>query len=614
MQAVGAVSIIRPSPDDPVKLRRTDAQAVRILATSDLHMHLTDEDQERATQRAGPCLARLSTPIAQAREDARNSGALTLLFDNGDFAQGTPLDQIAATSLTDAHPMMLAFEALGYDATGLGNHDFDFGLDALSRMIAQVDFPVICSNARLIQGIQPWQSSAVLARRLPTGNILNIGVISVLPQETLIWNPKHMGGMVEIDDMVLSARRQAEQLKSTGCDLVVCLAHTGRASPGAPATGENRADEIARIPEIDAVVAGHTHQVIPETIMEYEYDNAQTRTAPIVMPGFGGSHLGLIDLDLVRHDQSRWQTRRGRSSTLQANLEHSPTQDFSKFAAPTRIAARRALDKQVGHTSADLHSYFTCFYRDRALALVAAAQHHEAQRRVAGTRWQGHPILSAVSPMRAGGRGGPDYYCDIPAGPLTQRDLQTLVPFPNTLRLIEMTGADIADWVLHSAKRYNRIPQGSCGTSLLSPEFPPHSFDFIFGIEYEIDLSKSASDPAGRIRHLRHGRRHIEPDDRFVVALSCYRANGGGGVAAVEGASPILDTEIPIRDVLSAYLRDVPHPQTGPWPLSFAAMPGTAVTVQTGPGARCYLHEVQHLGIVETGEDETGFIILRLPL
>jgi 2',3'-cyclic-nucleotide 2'-phosphodiesterase / 3'-nucleotidase len=133
---------------------------LRILATSDLHVHITPWDYyaDRASAAAG--LARTATLIAAARAEVGAS----LLLDNGDFLQGSPMGDLETMrgGVADAHPMIAAMNALGYDAATLGNHEFSNGLAFLLGQIAKARFPIVSANIARTLGASPLQDATVV--------------------------------------------------------------------------------------------------------------------------------------------------------------------------------------------------------------------------------------------------------------------------------------------------------------------------------------------------------------------------------------------------------------------------------------------------------------------
>ena len=154
--------------------------------------------------------------------------------------------------------------------------------------------------------------------------------------------------------------------------------------------------------------------------------------------------------------------------------EHEATLDY----------IRRA----VGKTSAPLYSYFALVADDPSVQIVTNAQSWYIAQMMAGTPNAGLPILSAGAPFKAGGRGGPDYYTDVPVGDIAIKNVADLYLYPNTIRAVKITGAEVKDWLERSAGMFNQITPGKADQILLNPDFPSYNFDVIDGVSYKIDL------------------------------------------------------------------------------------------------------------------------------
>ena len=107
-----------------------------------------------------------------------------------------------------------------------------------------------------------------------------------------------------------------------------------------------------------------------------------------------------------------------------------------------------------------------------------------------GTAYQALPILSAVAPFKAGGRGGPDNYTDIPAGALRARHANDLYIHPNSLVAVQVSGNEVAAWLERSASMFHQILPGAQDVPLIDDQFPSFNFDVIHGLSYRIDLSQ----------------------------------------------------------------------------------------------------------------------------
>ena len=618
---------------------------LRLLATTDLHMHLTAYDYyaDRADISVG--LVRTAGLIHTARTEATQSGALTLLFDNGDSLQGAPMGDLAVQSPDQTHPLMQAFGHLRYDALGIGNHDFNFGLDPLLAVLKAAPCPVVGSNlsaadGQALPGITPC---AVLDRQVQTdgsNHPIRIGILSFLPPQTVQWDAHLLRGNIAVGDMIVVARRWVAHLKQAGCDVVVALAHSGLDATPEHAGMENAVVPLAALEGIDAVIAGHTHLHLPGPahagLEHVDAQAGEVHGKPVVMAGTAGSHLGVIDLRLRADTQARWRVAgfdcalrpisvRDANGTLVCTTDED--MGLSKLLAPAHAATRSLMQQPVGHTDQPLHSYFSFFAPDRALALVAAAQAAALRAVLAGTDADEWPLLSAAAPCKFGARSGPLSYTDVPAGNLSLRHAADLHVFPNELRAVIVTGRQILDWLEQSAALFHQIAPGSQNTPLSDPRVPGHDFDVLHGLTWQIDLScASRFGPDGtglnperrRISDVRlGGDSPVTPDQRFVVALNNYRAGGGGDFLALRDAEPLPIPPMNIREIICDYLSGM----LGVDPLAnslpawrFKPMPATSVTVQTGPGAMAYLGDLAGRNVVVDGPGADGFLRLTLPL
>jgi len=602
---------------------------LRVLATTDLHMNLLGYDYygDRTDPSIG--LSHTATLIAKSRVEAMRFGAATLLVDNGDAVQGAPLgDQLDASAV---HPLMRAFHVLKYDAIGLGNHDFNFGLKSLEHILRDAPCPVICSNMTSVapETQLPFVASTILERPIPAHPetpAVRIGLLSVLPEQTLQWDAHQLKGRVKVENMVQAARRTSAALRASGCDVIIALAHTGIGHATDSEDSENALQRLALINDIDALIGGHTHLQLP--------DPSSPFSKPVVMPGAFGSHLGVIDLRLV-HGPDGW-TVDGWDCSLRAisqrtktgKLRPQVTEDVALVHALAKdhAATLSRTNEPIGHCSQSLHSFFTFIAPDRSLTLVASAQAAALRPMLEGTPESELPLLSAVSPCKFGARTGPTYYTDVAAGPLCRRHVADLHVFPNLLNAVTLSGAMVLNWLEMSAGLFHQIAPGSCGTELVNRDRVGHNFDVMYGLEYEIDLSvparfhasgNLADGQARRIRNPRWNGQPIDPDQQFVVAVNSHRAVGGGNFTMVPQARhlslPIRSIQDIIYDYLNGTLAADPLAAAPP-PWRLASQLGAQVLAYTGPAARPYLDELSHLNLAEPKVTSDGFLLLQIPL
>ncbi|MEM6588535.1 MAG: bifunctional 2',3'-cyclic-nucleotide 2'-phosphodiesterase/3'-nucleotidase [Pseudomonadota bacterium] len=608
---------------------------LRVLATSDVHAHLRGFDYARGVVVEDWGLTRIASCVAQARGEM----PVSVLLDNGDMLQGTPLAELYSDPAHQgSHPVMQAMAAMGYDAVGLGNHEFNYGLDWLGRVLDESDIPVLCANVLAHKGavadedtpLRP--ASVILEREVAdplTGQMrpLRIGVLSVLPVQVMNWDGANLIGRVQTRDMVEAARAHAAQLRADGADVVVLLAHTGIDPDGTHPGAENAAVALAQVPGIDAMVTGHTHGVFPggPSLTDAIDPVAGTlHSMPTVMPGFRGSHLGVIDLDLT-WQEGRWRVE---GSRVQARaVKGAPEdEDVLRVIDPAHQATLDYIHQPLGHSVHPIHSYLAQVRDDAPTRLVAMAQKALIEARLAGSEFADLPLLSASAPYQTGGRAGPLAYIDIPAGPLTMREATSLYPFPNTLCALRATGAELRDWLDRAASAYCQIVPGQGDQPLLSSAFPGHAVDTIYGLTYRIDLTlPPAYDDKGlriaplgapsRIVNLMHAGAPVGTDDEFVVVVNGYRAYGGGPYAPVATDRILLQTEPcalqSVADYLAAGGANV-VPGEPAW--SFLPVAGARGVFETGPGFAEHRAEIDRLGLCICGASEAGFVSVTTPL
>ena len=600
---------------------------LRILATTDLHAHVMPWDYRADQPLAGIGLSAVAEQVDTARAGCAN----TLLLDNGDFLQGSPLGDWQADHPDAPHAVVAAMNALGYDAGTLGNHEFSHGLGFLHAALAQAQFPVVSANLTQPDGAPLTQSHVILDRSVQaedgTDHSLRIGITGVAPPQTTTWEARRLGQAVRARDMVPAAAEAVAALRAAGADVVILLAHTGIGEAEDRQGLENAAIPLARLHGVDALVLGHTHLRFPaaETPPDPALNPFEGRIhgRPAVMPGFYGSHLGQIDLHL-RRDRAGWRVTGNRVTLLPVPATIAPHPSLQQAAGEAHQSTRLWLRRPIGQTDRALCSHFSLISPCDALGLIAAAQRAAILPALQGKPQATLPILSAVAPFSAGGRGGPWNYTNIPAGPLELRHAIDLYPHPNTLVALDLSGAEIADWLERAVILFHQITPGQTDAPLLRGDMPSFDFDLMDGLQFQIDLSQPPRfDPRGalvnpdarRIIGLSHQGRPLNPTARFVVVTNSYRAAGSGGFAGCQPDRVLIDDGLPMRDALVSHIRNLgQNPAFSQFHWGFRAMPGTSVTFDSAQNADPASLDHGPLQIEPMGDGAGGFGRFRLRL
>ena len=594
---------------------------LRLMETTDLHMHALNFDyyQDREVDDVG--LSRTATLIREAREQADNS----LLFDNGDLIQGNPMGDYMARSrglaFGETHPMFAAMNLLGYDAANIGNHEFNYGLEFLLKSLAGADFPYVLANVYEADGDDDpsndrhyFRPGVLLEREFVDTegerHTLMVGVLGFTPPQIMQWDKGHLEGRVTVRGIVETAERLVPEMRAAGADLIVAIPHSGMATSHPDGLKENATAELSTVPGIDAILFGHAHSVFPsEDYADFPGADIEAGTlngVPAVMPGFWGSHLGVIDLTLADGgEEEGWQVSAAGSEARPifrleerekiALVENQP--DIVEAVREVHEATRAWVGQPVGTLTAPINSFFALVQDDPSIQIVTDAQRRYGETTIEGTEYDGLPVLSAGAPFKAGGRGGPDYFTDLPAGEIAIRNVADLYIYPNTVRLVKLTGEQVREWLERSAAQFNTIdPSVTEPQPLISETHPSFNFDVIDGVEYTIDVTQPSrydadgalvNPDAERIVELTRGGEPVEADDEFVVVTNNYRASGGGSFPGLDGSTIIVEAPQTNRQVLVDYILaegSIDPSADGNW--RFAPVPGdVTVTFETSPAA-----------------------------
>jgi 2',3'-cyclic-nucleotide 2'-phosphodiesterase / 3'-nucleotidase len=620
---------------------------VRLMETTDLHVHVFPYDyySDRPIDTAG--LARTATLIRQIRNEATNS----ILVDNGDFLQGNPMGDFVAYERGmregDTHPVIKGMNVLNYDAATVGNHEFNYGLDFMMKVLSGANFPVVCAN--LIKGttlagnareddlfLKPY---VILEKEIQDGSgksyPIKIGFIGFVPPQIMNWDRRHLEGNANARDIVETAKAFVPEMREKGCDLVVALSHSGIDANDYSEGMENASLHLAAIEGIDAVFTGHHHLVFPgpayEGLPGVDIQNGTLFGKPAAMGGFWGSHLGVIDL-MIERDGNGWRIanfttgarpiyeKEGRKVTPLVESQ----QDILDATKEDHEATLAYVRRPVGKTSAPLHSYFALVADDPSVQIVSKAQTWYIDQMLKGTEWEGLPILSAAAPFKAGGRGGPDYYTDVPVGDVAIKNVADLYLYPNTVRAVAIKGSTVKEWLERSAGIFLQVEPGKNDQPLVNPKFPSYNFDVIDGVTYEIDLSQPSkygpkgellNENASRIVDLKFNGAPLDMDASFVVATNNYRAGGGGNFPGINDEVVVFVGPDTNRDVLVRYIVEqgtINPSADANW--TFKAMPETTVLFETGPGGTEHAPSVEGVAIEPAGDGADGFARYRIAL
>ncbi|MGY1828885.1 bifunctional metallophosphatase/5'-nucleotidase [Geodermatophilus sp. SYSU D01180] len=528
----------------------TDELDITLLATTDLHGRVQDWDyfkdapySERDGFATG--LARVGSVVDSVR--AARGEESVLVVDNGDFLQGTPLSyyyarQEPVPGTGAEHPMAAAYDAIGYDAQVVGNHEFNYGLDLLQAYTDDVDHRVLGANVVDARTKQPVLEPYTLHRMdVPGHEPVTVGILGLTTPGSAIWDRGNVEGRVEFQDMVAAARKWVPRVAARA-DVVVVLSHAGVGGTSSydpsQAPAENPTDVIARtVPGIDAMVVGHTHRNAPSQVVRNEVTGDDVL---LTQPYRWGATVSQVDIGL-EEVRGRWDVASTAATALRTDAY---PQDPAVLAA-TDEAHRTTVDyvNQVVATSTEQLTTETSRYEDTPiLDFIQQVQTGTVEAAMEGTPRADLPVLSIAAPFSR--------TAVFAEGDVTVRDIAGLYVYDNTLEAVELTGAQVRAYLEKSAGYFAQVPAtGDVDLETLTNAegTPDYNYDVLSGVDYDLDVSR----PEGqRVTRLEFDGEPVADGDRFVVAVNNYRRSGGGNFPGISTAPVVYDEQQEIRQLL----------------------------------------------------------------
>jgi len=505
-----------------------------VLGTTDLHGRLEPTDY-LTNQPAQVGLAKIATLVRLVRTEQPNA----LLVDSGDALQGTPLTYyFARKDPGKPNPMILAMDAIGYDAMVLGNHEFDFGLEALWKAKQEAYFPILAANIEQNYPVGSQYFKPYIVRVVAGVRVAIVGFVTpAIPN----WEiPANYDGY-QFEPIVDAARRVIPQVRSLA-DVVIVLAHSGLGPD--PATGagseaydlpdENAVLALAeQVPGIDVILFGHTHREIPERMVN---------GVLLAQPKNWGASLSRVDLDLTQTENGHWRVISKHATILPVTERVPADPQIAKLAEPYDKATQAYLDTPIATSSRELRATNSRFEDEPLVDLIHSVQLE-----------YGHADVSMATMSFTG--------ATIPAGRVTIRQIAPLYIFENYLYTVEMTGAQIREALEHAASFFQSWPLAA-GESVRLPSF---SVDSAEGVDYTMDLRL----PVGhRIVNLRFKGKPLDDSRKLRVAVSNYRYAGGDNYTVYSNLPVVYRSPEEIRDLIIEHVsrtRSIPTKANHNW-------------------------------------------------
>ena len=457
--------------------------------------------------------------IAQLKADYEAKGAEVILVDAGDFSQGTTY--VSSTKGADAVTMM---NAAGYDVVTLGNHEFDYGYAQLKENMSKAKFKVVCADVFNEDGTPIFDASYTYT----TKSGVKVGFFGMETPETQTKaNPALIKGLTFAtgDAFTKAAADQVAALKDA--DVVICLAHLGVDGESKP---YRSTDLYAAVKGIDFIVDGHSHTVMTKG----------EKGEPIQSTGTAFANIGVIVID-------------DASKKIESNSLYEIKEDTAKDA--TVAAAAKTIVDRVDK------EYGVVFAKSEVTLNGAKAPNGNRDSETNNGDLITDAMLWKVMQNKEGLTVDADHVvaitngggirAAIKPGDVTKKDINTVLPFGNTVAVIYVTGAELLEAL--EASTYS-LPVGGF------PQVAGINFTLSTAVAYDANAETyPASTYYGpksinRVVINSINGKEFKADDTYAVVTNNFVAAGGDTYYAFAAASAQFDTGIPLDEAVMEYV------------------------------------------------------------
>ena len=499
---------------------------LQILATSDTHGKFDPWDYAANKEDTSGSVAQQAAAIKQLRTPD------TLVIDAGDTIQGNSSQLFLED---DVHPMMAAMNAIGYDVWVPGNHEYNYGMDVLQKVMAQQKAQVLTGNVYAPDGTPLANSYTILKKR-----DVRIGLIGMVTPNITRWDAVNLTGWT-VTNPVDECRKVIDQIKDQ-VDVLIGVMHMDTENEYG-VYGSGVTDLANACPEFDVIIAAHGHKEIPgeeiNGVLVIENKNA-------------GATMSDIHLQLHRKLDGGWKVASRSSESIQIK-DYQADPELVALLAPYDERAKAdaviPIGELVGGNMApdnEIENIPSPMVQDTALLDFI----NEVQLYYTGAQVSATAMTSMTGQMRE--------------GTIRKCDLTSIYTYENTLYKLQMNGAQLRDYMEWSAAFYKTWQPGDL-TIAFDPDTRYYLYDAFAGVNYEIDISQ---EPGNRIRNLTWpDGTPVADTDSFAIAVNNYRATTQLLIAADifapgEAMPQLLEMDVRgdlggIRELLGEYIQTV---------------------------------------------------------
>ena len=466
--------------------------------------------------------------VAALKDAYEAAGAQVLLMDAGDFSQGS-----TSVNVSEGATAVELMNMAGYDVATTGNHEFDFGYANLRTLMESAEFPILAANAFTAEGDLAMDGDNLTFQ---LGDV-TVGVFGLATPETATKaHPAKLEGVTFLaeDELFACAQEQVDELTAAGCDYIICLGHLGI---DAESTGNRSIDLLENVTGIDVFIDGHSHSTL-EDVKAAAGGTGKVGDTLVTSTGTKLESVGVVDIAA----DGTIDASTISMEELNATEGFTPDQDIATRVSEINAQIEEDMGQVIGTSEVDL---------DGVRENVRASETNLGDLITDAMLWQAGQDNEEVDAAITNGGG---IRASIAAGDITKKSVNDVLPFGNTLYVVELTGAELLEAL--EASTY------------CTPE-PVGAFPQVAGIEFTINTGAAYdagenypgttyAEPASinRVTIQTVGGQAFDADATYTIVTNDFLAAGGDTYYAFSAAESGYDTGISLDQVVMDYITE----------------------------------------------------------
>ncbi|MGD1818398.1 MAG: 5'-nucleotidase C-terminal domain-containing protein [Pleomorphochaeta sp.] len=511
------------------EMQEAKAKTITVLATTDIHSDIWGFSYENDKETTNTGMARAYTYIKEVRKENPNN---VILVDNGDTIQGNILTDDIYNKQDGPHPVIQAMNYMGYDSMTLGNHEYNFGIGLINRIIAQANFPILAANVSYLDGTPLANAYTIIER-----NGTKIGIIGITNPNAPTWDGDKVAAL-KFSSGADTCRAVIDEIKDK-CDVLICVAHLGETAEFDQDFEGDAGNKIAEeCPELDLLMLGHFHSNV----------QSEVNGVKILECAKNAASVARFDISINANNVVT-----GVETQLVDMSSYEPSKEIRELpiVAQAHQATRDFIKGGVKDENGEVQS----------VALGVASETFQPVNEMKGIpegKLKDTAVIDLINKVELLNSNADVVTAalfkdtsDLPKGDLNYGNIFDIYKYDNTLYTVEITGAELKEYMEWAVRGLNTFQPGDLNISF-NKEYPGYLYDMFAGVNYEVNVSK----PIGsRIENVTFKGKPLDPNQKLILGVNNYRYSGLKAAKIISGKRN-WESSNSIRDMLVRYLEE----------------------------------------------------------